>query len=215
MTPVDTRSGVCCPVVAYERAEAGYAGQVDEWLANPRAFFRVFGPEARAFQVRNRSERLRVMTLVAPAGELAGMKPVCISLDGVREDADSWEKVFSTVAARLLMARPRTFEALQSAGELGWLGCPFGGAPVADMMTAGLLKPAFTSLDEVVGRVQWLFLMCGIRLNEVVVQVDPYTDAEWNVRREALRRKRAEKREFVKGRRAAQKAWAALHPDVV
>jgi len=183
-------TGRICPVTPFERAEAGYAGLVSVWLADPHAFFRSFGPEARTFQARNRSERLRVMTLVAPAEELAGLRPVCVSLDDERVESSSWEGVFSVVAARLLTARPQTFAALQAAGELGWLGCPCGGAQAADLLETGLLKPVFSSLAEVVGRVQWLFLMCGIRLNEVVVQVDPYTDAEWSVRREELRRKR-------------------------
>ena len=60
---------------------------------------------------------------------------------------------------------------------------------------------------------QWLFLMCGIRLNEVIVQVDPYTDEEWRVRKEEIDRKRSEERAFMEGRRAAQKAWTKAHPD--
>jgi len=190
-----------CPVTPYDFAPADYAEQVAAWLADPHAYFKSFGPEARAFQARNRSDRLRVMTLVAPAEELVGFRPVCISLDGVREEVASWEMAFAVVSARLLAARPQTFAALQAAGELAWLGCPFGGAPVADLLAAGLLKPEFGSLPEVVVRIQWLFLMCGIRLNEVVVQVDPYTDETWAVRREELRRKRAEQQAFMKGRR--------------
>jgi len=206
-------NGKVCPVTPYECAGAGYSELVAAWLAEPHAAFRAFGPEARNFQAQNRSERLRVMTLVAPAEELAALRPVCVSLDGVREDADSWEVLFSVVAKRLLTARPQTFAALQTAGELGWLGCPFGGAPVADLFASGLLKPTFASLADVVSRVQWLFLMCGIRLNEVVVQVDPHTDETWAVRREELRRKRAEEQAFMKGRRAAQRAWRESHAD--
>ena len=60
---------------------------------------------------------------------------------------------------------------------------------------------------------QWLFLMCGIRLNEVIVQVDPYTDEEWRVRKEEIDRKRSEERAFRGGRRAAQKGWAEAHGE--
>lgn len=60
---------------------------------------------------------------------------------------------------------------------------------------------------------QWLFLMCGIRLNEVVVQVDPYTDEAWRVRAQEIRARRVADRAFMEGRRAAQKAWAEAHPD--
>ena len=38
-----------CPVVSFERAGDGYAEQVAEWIANPHAYFKSFGPEARTF----------------------------------------------------------------------------------------------------------------------------------------------------------------------
>ena len=40
------------------------------------------------------------------------------------------------------------------------------------------------------------------------MQVDPYTDEEWRVRKEEIDRKRSEERAFMEDRRAAQKAWA-------
>lgn len=202
-----------CPVKPFDKADADYAEQVATWLANPNAYFRAFGPEARAFQSRNRSERLRTMTLVAPAAKLVAFRPVQISLDGVRERVTSWESLFAIVSARLIAAQPGVFAALQAAGELDWLGCPAESAPIADALAAGTLRPNFASLDEVVGRVQWLFLMCGIRLNEVIVQVDPYSDEEWKTRHAEILRKRADERAFMTGRRAAQKAWAEAHPD--
>lgn len=199
-------------VTSYEHAESGYAEAVCDWLANPHAYFRAFGPEARAFQKRNRSERLRTMTLVAPAGELVRFTPVRIGLDGTCARVDSWEQAFALVSSRLIAAHPQTFAALQADGELAWLGCEASGTPVADVLAAGALKPGFTSLAEVVGRIQWLFLMCGIRLNEVIAQVDPYTDETWAVRQEELRQKRAAQKQFMEGRRAAQQAWARAHP---
>ncbi|MDY5596705.1 MAG: hypothetical protein SPG40_04305, partial [Kiritimatiellia bacterium] len=77
----------------------------------------------------------------------------------------------------------------------------------------GRINPQFADWAEVVARVQWLFLMCGIRLNEVIVQVDPYTDEEWRVRKAEIDRKRSEEWAFMEGRRAAQKAWAAVHTE--
>ena len=38
-----------CPIVSFERAGDGYAEQVGEWIANPHAYFKSFGPEARTF----------------------------------------------------------------------------------------------------------------------------------------------------------------------
>ena len=202
-----------CPVVSFERAGDGYAEKVVEWIANPHAYFRSFGPEARTFQKKHPSERLRTMTLVAPAAELAVLRPVRLSLDGREVVAKSWSEAFSCAVSRLVAANPETFDALQTAGLLEWLGCSAAGETVSAMMEAGQIKPQFADWAEVVARVQWLFLMCGIRLNEVIVQVDPYTDEEWRVRKEEIDRKRSEERAFMEGRRAAQKAWAAEHPD--
>ena len=202
-----------CPVVPFDRAEDGYVGQVGEWIANPYAFFKAFGPEARTFQKRHPSERLRTMTLVMPAAQLAEKRPVCVSLDGCDVRVKSWSDVLSTVVTRLAAAHPVTFDALQSAGELEWLGCIPSGNSLAFLIEAGQINPQFGDWAEVVARVQWLFLMCGIRLNEVIVQVDPYTDEEWKIRKTEIDRKRSEERAFMEGRRAAQKAWAAEHPD--
>ena len=52
-----------CPVVLFERAEGDYAERVSEWIANPHAYFKSFGPEARTFPKKHPSERLRTMTL--------------------------------------------------------------------------------------------------------------------------------------------------------
>ena len=202
-----------CPVVSFERAENGYAEQVGKWIANPHAYFKSFGPEAREFQRTHRSERLRTMTLVAPAAELAALRPVRLSLDGREVVVRSWSDAFSCAVSRLVAANPEAFNALQAAGQLEWLGCSATGEAVAAMLEAGRINPQFADWAEVVARVQWLFLMCGIRLNEVIVQVDPYTDAEWRVRKEEIDRKRSEERAFMEGRRAAQKAWTESHPD--
>ena len=202
-----------CPVVSFDRAGDGYAERVGEWIADPHAYFKSFGPEARTFQKKHPSERLRTMTFVMPSAELAGFRPVCVSLDGRDVDVASWSEVFSNVVSRLVPAHPAAFAALQSAGELEWLGCGPAEEPVATALEAGRLNPRFADWAEVVARVQWLFLMCGIRLNEVIVQVDPYTDEEWCVRKAEIDRRRAADRAFMEGRRAAQKAWAAEHPD--
>ena len=171
-----------CPVVQFEHAEEGYAEQVGEWIANPHVYFKSFGPEARAFQRRHPSERLRTMTLVASAAELAALRPVRISLDGQEVAVTSWSDVFTCAVSRLVAANPATFDALQAEGQLEWLGCPPAGEALSVLMEAGRINPQFADWAEVVARVQWLFLMCGIRLNEVIVQVNPYTDEEWRVR---------------------------------
>jgi len=209
--PTDAHDG--CPVVAYERAAAGYAELVADMLSSPHRYFKAFGPEARDFQRRHRSERLRTMTLVASAAELARLKPLRVSLDRIEFPIKSWEEVFALVMSRLAAAQPANFEALQLAGELEWLGCPADGKPIEQVLEDGELCPGFASIEEVVRRIQWLFLMGGIRLNEAIVQVDPYTDEEWAVRIEDIRRRRAEDKAFMEGRRAAQKAWAEAHPE--
>lgn len=44
--------------------------------------------------------------------------------------------------------------------------------------------------------------MSGIRRNEVIVHVDPYTDEEWRVRKDEIVRKRSAERAFMEGRAA-------------
>ena len=204
-----------CPVVTFDLAGDGYAERVTEWIADPHAFFKAFGPEAHAFQKKHPSERLRTMTLVMSAAELAEIRPVCLSLDGRDVRVESWADVFSTAVSRLSAANSATFAALQDAGELEWLGCVPNGDDIGTLIEAGRINPQFADWAEVVSRVQWLFLMCGIRLNEVIVQVDPYTDDEWNIRKAEIDRKRADEKVFMEGRRAAQKAWAEEHAGEV
>ena len=143
----------------------------------------------------------------------SSVRPVRLPLDGREVVAKSWSEAFSCAVSRLVVANPATFDALQAAGHLEWLGCTPAGDAVSAMMEAGRINPQFADWAAVVARVQWLFLMCGIRLNEVIVQVDPYTDEEWRVRKEEIDRKRSEERAFMEGRRAAQKAWAAEHTE--
>ena len=143
----------------------------------------------------------------------SSLRPVRLPLDGREVVAKSWSEAFSCAVSRLVVANPATFDALQAAGHLEWLGCCATGEAVSAMMESGRINPQFADWAEVVARVQWLFLMCGIRLNEVIVQVDPYTDEEWRVRKEEIDRKRSEERAFMEGRRAAQKAWAEAHGE--
>ena len=132
-----------CPIVSFECAGDGYAEQVGEWIANPHAYFKSFGPEARTFQKKHPSERLRTMTLVAPAAELAVLRPVRLSLDGREVVAKSWSEAFSCAVSRLVVANPATFDALQAAGHLEWLGCCATGEAVSAMMESGRINPQF------------------------------------------------------------------------
>ena len=150
-----------------------------------------------------------------PDADIADFRPVCLSLDGRDVRVESWADAFSTAVSRLSAANPATFAALQNAGELEWLGCVPNGDDIGTLIEAGRINPQFADWAEVVSRVQWLFLMCGIRLNEVIVQVDPYTNEEWKSRKAEIDRKRADEKVFMEGRRAAQKAWAEEHAGEV
>ena len=92
-----------CPVTRYDRAPEGYAESVAEWIANPHAYFVAFGAEARAFQKRHRSERLRTMTLVAE--ECAQLEPSSGIFNMVRLSAQVLSSCFlsaiATASARL------------------------------------------------------------------------------------------------------------------
>ncbi|MGN0853619.1 MAG: hypothetical protein ACI4Q3_09640 [Kiritimatiellia bacterium] len=202
-----------CPVAPFERKGPEYVRQVDGWLDDPHAFFKSYGAAARSFQREHRSERLRTMTFVAPAADLLPMRPVRLWLGGEVRSVQGWDGVFSAVVGELVPACPATFDALQRSGLLAWIGCGAGGVPISTLLSAGALKPDFASWEDVIRRVQWLLLMCGIKLNDAIVQVDPYTDEQWTLREADIHRKRSEERAFMAGRRAAQKAWAEAHPE--
>lgn len=202
-----------CPVAPFEQKDMGYVHEVETWLSNPHAYFKSYGEVARGFQMRHRSERLRIMTFVAAPADLVGLTPQRLYLGREVKKVEGWDGVFSAVVGELGMDFPETFDALQRQGLLAWLGCPAGGVSVSALLMSGALKPAFDSWEQVIYRIQWLLLMCGIKLNDAVVQVDPYTDAQWKAREQEIHRKRREERTYMAGRRAAQEAWADAHPN--
>ena len=93
------------------------------------------------------------MTLVAPAAELAVLRPVRLSLDGREVVAKSWAETFSCAVSRLVAANPAAFDALQAAGQLEWLGCSSAGEAVSAMLEEGRINPQFADWAEVVARV--------------------------------------------------------------
>lgn len=201
-----------CPIAPFECASAGYAQKVDMWLANPHDYFKSFGEMAHRFQMRHRSERLRTMTFVVDPEQLVPLTPVKLYLGRDVTPVKGWDGTFSAAIGELGMAYPRTFDALQRHGLLEWLDCPAGGMAFSAMLMSGGLKPSFDSWEQVIYRIQWLVLMCGIKLNEAIVQVNPYTDEEWLVRQAEIQQKRRDERAYMAGRRSAQEAWAAAHP---
>ena len=78
-----------CPIVSFECAGDGYAEQVGEWIANPHAYFKSFGPEARTFQKKYPSERLRTWRLCIRRYYLEeGMRALFVSDDALLPSDD-------------------------------------------------------------------------------------------------------------------------------
>lgn len=50
--------------------------------------------------------------------------------------------------SRLVAANPATFDALQTAGQLEWLGCSATGEAVSEMLETGRINPQFADWAE-------------------------------------------------------------------
>ena len=74
--------------------------------------------------------------------------------------------------------------------------------------SAGSVTLKLDSLEEAFAAMQWIALMAGVKLNEVVVQVDPFTDAAWRVRAAELQAKRDEQSRVLREIDLARRQYA-------
>ena len=73
----------------------------------------------------------------------SSLRPVRLPLDGREVVAKSWSEAFSCAVSRLVAVNPATFDALQAAGRLEWLGSSATVEAVSAMMDAGRINPQF------------------------------------------------------------------------
>lgn len=188
--------------------------QAREWCADPHRFFKAFSRTAKRFQFQNRSPRYRVMTLVGGPNDFLKFHPIKLSICDHLAHVTSWEDVFATAIRELVQAKPAFIRTLSQAGYLPWME---NLNPSVDLLTAfqnGEINLKFMTLVEAFCAVQWLIVMCDIKLNDVIVQIDPYESEEaWRKREAELRAKRQEESRVLREIDDARVKWAEEHPE--
>ncbi len=190
--------------------------EVRTWIADPHRYFKAFSRTARRFQHTHPSPRYRVMTLVGGAAEFLCRRPLRLHMLGRTTPVRSWTDVFAAVVREVVVAKPRLVRALAARGLMPWLVAANPSDDVVAAFNAGAvtLKPA--SLEAAFTATQWIALMADVKLNEVIVQVDPFTDEEWRVREEQLQAKREEQNRVLREIDQARRQYAETHgePDI-
>ena len=178
---------------------------VREWVAEPHRFFKAFGATARAFQRRHPSPRCRVMTFVGVADDFLKLRPRRVQLLDRTTEVRSWEEVFGAMVRAVVARFPDELRELDVTGYLSWMTKRDEQEDIVAAFSHGAVTLDFTSLEEAFAALQWLVLMMGVKLSDVVVQVDPYEDdAAWRARQADLRAKRAAEQQEARERHAAR-----------
>ncbi len=178
---------------------------VREWVADPHRFFKAFGATARAFQRRHPSPRCRVMTFVGVADDFLKLRPRVVQLLDRTTEVRSWEEVFGAMVRAVVARFPDELRELDVTGYLSWMTKRDEQEDIVAAFSHGAVTLDFTSLEEAFAALQWLVLMMGVKLSDVVVQVDPYEDdAAWRARQADLRAKRAAEQQEARERHASR-----------
>lgn len=169
-----------------------------QWIANPHAYFKAFSPVAKRFQRRHPSERLRTMTLVGLPGEFLARRPVRFHVWETTTPVRSWQDVLLAAVGAVARTRPDLVRALDQAGLVPWMVRLDPGVDLLEAFRLGRATLRLDSLAEAFRKTQWLLLMAGVKLNEAIVQVNPYTDEEWKVREAEMHARRADERRILR-----------------
>ena len=187
--------------------------QARTWIAAPHSYFKAFSRTARRFQHQHPSARLRTMTLVGAPEEFLSRRPLQFHVWENTTRVRSWEEVLSTVVAAVARTKPRLLLDLDARGLVPWMVRTDPALDLLEALRRGQVTLKLDSLPEAFRTTQWLLLMAGVKLNEAVVQVDPYTDEEWQVREAQLQEKRADEKRVLREIDLARKQWADAHPE--
>lgn len=183
------------------------------WLADPHKYFKAFSRTARRFQHTHPSPRYRVMTLVGGPQEFLQRRPLRVHFLDRTTPVETWADVFATVVREIAVARPMLLRALEMHGLIPWLVKEDPAADVVDAFCAGAVTLRLATLEEAFQTTQWIALMADVKLNEVVVQVDPFTDEEWRVREAEIQAKRQEENRVLREIDLARRQYAETHTD--
>lgn len=181
---------------------------VREWLADPHRYFKAFSRTARRFQHVHPSPRYRVMTLVGTAADFLSRRPLRVHLLGRTTTVSSWPEVLAAVVREVVVAQPKLVRDLDACGLLPWMAKTNPADDIVSAFSAGAVTLKLDSLEAAFAATQWIALMADVKLNEVVVQVDPFTDAAWRVRAAELQAKRDEQVRILREIDLARRQYA-------
>lgn len=181
------------------------------WLADPHRYFKAFSRTARRFQHMHPSPRYRVMTLVGTAADFLPRRPLRVHLLGRTTAVSSWPEVLAAVVREVVVARPDLVRELDARGLLPWMAKADPADDIVAAFSAGAVTLKLDSLEEAFAAAQWIALMADVKLNEVVVQVDPFTDVDWRARAAELRAKRDEQDRILREIDLARRQYAEAH----
>jgi len=187
--------------------------QARAYLADPHRYFKAFSRTARRFQHMHPSPRYRVMTLVGVPADFLAKRPLMLHLHDRTHRVTSWVDVLATAVSDVVATNPTLVRALAMAGFVPWMVPPAGEGDILAAFARGEVALELSTEEEVFVQLQWLLLMAGVKLNEVVVQVDPYSDAAWLKRSEELRAKRADEARVLREIDEARRRYAEEHAD--
>lgn len=188
--------------------------EVREWIADPHKFFKAFSRTAKRFQHTHPSPRYRVMTLVGKPVEFLSRRPMRVNMLGKIVHVRSWSDVFGVVVGIVVDAKPQLMRELDARGMIPWIVKMNPGDDVVNAFNAGNVTLQIDSLESAFMMTQWIALMADVKLNDVIVQVDSFTDEEWRVREKELEAKREEEKRVLREIDLARKQWAEEHGEV-
>ncbi|MGN0847436.1 MAG: hypothetical protein ACI4RA_08655 [Kiritimatiellia bacterium] len=196
-----------------QRDLAAKSREVRAWMADPHRFFKAFSRTARRFQHTHPSPRYRAMTLVGGAAEFLSRRPLRVHLLGQTTPVRSWPEVLAAVVRRIVVVQPDLVRALDAQGLIPWFVKRNAADDVVTAFCAGAVTLKLASQQAAFEATQWIALMADVKLNEVVVQVDPFTDEEWRVRERQLQTKREEQSRVLREIDLARRRYAETHAD--
>lgn len=186
--------------------------EVRKWLENPHQYFKAFSRVAKRFQHEHPSPRYRVMTLVGRPEEFLSRRPMKVGLFGHVRPVSCWEEVLAAIAGEIAAERSSVMRDVCRAGLAPWIAVAEG-MDVVEAFAVGAVALNLPSLEEAFLMAQWLLLMADVKLNEAIVQVDPFTDEEWSVRSAQLREKRENENRVLREIDDARRRYAEAHPE--
>lgn len=166
--------------------------QARKIIAHPQRFYkgtRKNGLMSKDRRKHKNNERYGVMSLAEHVNVLSGLRVKALAFcgDAIEIPCTGWADALSGVMCYLAENMPGTIEQIDKEGLLGWVD---KNDPSIDMQRSWRQGNCHVRLGEnkdACFLIQWLFLMCGIPLNEVDFYYDRYTDENWRIHQQKIR----------------------------